>query len=273
MASSQDNVLLSTSSLSIGYKKKKDISLVAEAIDLSLQKGELIAIIGTNGSGKSTLLKTLAGQIPPLAGDVNLMNKTLSEVKPKDLGMYLSLVLTNESISKHLSVMELVALGRHPYTNWLGHLTEKDKAKVYKALSQVDLIQHKNTLCDALSDGQFQKVLIARALAQDTNLILMDEPTTHLDMYHKAYILQLLKSIVKNSNKSIVFASHEINLSLQLCDKIILVNNKKASVGTPSELIANNAFDVLFPSDTIIFDKTSNTFKLKINDDQTTSSL
>ena len=272
MSVDQDSILLSSSALSIGYKEKKEVKLIAEALPLSIQKGELVSIIGTNGSGKSTLLKTFAGLVPPISGDINLGKHTLTDIKPGGLGKYLSLVLTNEPISKQLSVLELIALGRHPYTDWLGRLSDDDHTKIHKALSQVDLIQHKHTVCNTLSDGQFQKVLIARALAQDTDLILMDEPTTHLDMYHKAYILQLLKSIVKNSQKSIVFATHEINLSLQLCDKIIVIDNQKISIGSPSDLIANNVFDTLFPSDTIVFDKQSKAFKLKINDDQTTFS-
>ncbi|NEV93377.1 ABC transporter ATP-binding protein [Psychroflexus sp. YR1-1] len=263
----RDNILLSTSSLSIGYRQKKEVVSVAEAIDFEIKAGELVALIGINGSGKSTLLKTLSGQIPALAGQVKIDNHLLSELALKDLGSFLSLVLTHEHVSKQLTVMELVALGRHPYTNWLGHLSQKDVDKVLQALSQVDLLPKKDNLCASLSDGQFQKVLIARALAQDTALILMDEPTTHLDMFHKAYVLKLLKSIVKNSHKSVLFASHEINLALQLCDRIILIDKQQVSCGSPSELIQNGAFNSLFPKDFIVFDEQSRTFKMKISED------
>ncbi|MFO7744878.1 MAG: ABC transporter ATP-binding protein [Psychroflexus sp.] len=264
----RDKILLSTASLNIGYKEKKGVISIAEAINFEIKAGELVALIGVNGSGKSTLLKTLSGQIPSLSGDIKIDSQFLSELHDKNLGAFLSLVLTNEPVSRQLTVMELVALGRHPYTNWLGHLSEQDIEKVNKALSQVDLIQKKDKLCDSLSDGQFQKVLIARALAQDTPLILMDEPTTHLDMFHKAYVLQLLKSIVKTSQKSILFASHEINLALQLCDKIILINEQKVSFGTPSELIQRGAFRSLFPADFIVFDEVTKTFRMKISDNQ-----
>ncbi|MBZ9786311.1 ABC transporter ATP-binding protein [Psychroflexus sp. CAK57W] len=262
-----DKILLSTSSLSIGYKDKRDVISVAEAINFEIKAGELVALIGINGSGKSTLLKTLSGQIPSLSGDIKINHQLLSELPLKDLGAVLSLVLTNEHVSKQLTVMELVALGRHPYTNWLGNLSQEDLEKVNQALSQVDLIQKKDKSCESLSDGQFQKVLIARALAQDTALILMDEPTTHLDMFHKAYVLKLLKSIVKNSQKSILFASHEINLALQLCDKIILIDSHKVTYGSPLELIQKGAFDALFPKDYIVFDEHSRTFKMKISED------
>lgn len=263
----RDKILLSTSSLNIGYKEKREVISVAEKINVEIKTGELVALIGINGSGKSTLLKTLSGQIPALEGNIKIDHRSLTDLHAKNLGAYLSLVLTNEQVSKQLSVMELVALGRHPYTNWLGHLSQKDVEKIRQALSQVDLIQKKDKLCDSLSDGQFQKVLIARALAQDTPLILMDEPTTHLDMFHKAYVLKLLKSIVKNSQKSILFASHEINLALQLCDKIVLIDNHKVTYGTPSELIEQEAFNNLFPKDYIVFDKMSKTFRINISED------
>ncbi len=264
--SNYENILLSAISLSIGYKDKRNEICIVKSIDFKISTGELVAVIGTNGSGKSTLLKSLSGQIPMLAGEVKIKNQSLEQLSNKNLGAYLSLVLTNEVVSKQLSVKELVALGRHPYTNWLGHLSQEDVVKVNQALSQVDLIPKKDKLCNALSDGQFQKVLIARALAQDTPLILMDEPTTHLDMFHKAQILQLLKSVVKTSQKSILFASHEINLSLQLCDKIILIDRSKIHFGSPQELIDKGAFEHLFPNDLIYFDVKSQTFKMKLND-------
>lgn len=263
----RDRILLSASSLSIGYKEKRNVISVAENINFSIKAGELVALIGINGSGKSTLLKTLSSQIPALEGNIKIDHQSLAELHANNIGAYLSLVLTNEQVSKRMTVWELVALGRHPYTNWLGHLSEEDVEKVNQAISQVDLIQKKDKSCDSLSDGQFQKVLIARALAQDTALILMDEPTTHLDMYHKAYVLQLLKSIVKNSQKSILFASHEINLALQLCDKIILIDNHKVTYGSPLELIEKEAFSTLFPKDFIVFDEVSKTFRMKISED------
>jgi iron complex transport system ATP-binding protein len=259
--------ILSAESLAIGYKEKHKVHSIAKAINFEIQSGELVAIIGVNGSGKSTLLKTLSGQLPFLSGNININQTSLSQIDQKLLGRLLSLVLTNESVSKQLSVLELVALGRHPYTNWLGHLSQKDYMIIEKALRQVDLIQKKDKLCEALSDGQFQKALIARALAQDTTLILMDEPTTHLDMFHKVYVLKLLKSIVKSSSKSILFASHEINLALQLCDKIILINHHKVDFGTPKELISKGAFDTLFPKDYIAFDENSGTFRMRVDKD------
>ncbi|WP_019038418.1 ABC transporter ATP-binding protein [Psychroflexus tropicus] len=265
--SSSQSTLVSANSLEIGYKDRHKVHSIAKNINFEVQTGELVAIIGVNGSGKSTLLKSLSGQLNTLKGKININQTSLSQIDHKELGTLLSLVLTNEPVSKQLSVLEMVALGRHPYTNWLGHLTTQDHKIIENALVQVDLFQKKDKICDALSDGQFQKVLIARALAQDTPLILMDEPTTHLDMFHKVYVLKLLKSIIKNSSKSILFASHEINLALQLCDKIILINHEKVECGTPSELVSKGAFNTLFPEDYITFDEDSRTFRMKVEKD------
>ncbi|MFN2260882.1 MAG: ABC transporter ATP-binding protein [Psychroflexus sp.] len=256
--------ILEVHNLSIGYKAQPESVQIVQNINFEIKTNELVAVIGTNGSGKSTLLKTLSNILPPLSGNIFLNKSSLHEIDQKKLSNLVSLVLTNESISKNMSILELVTLGRHPYTNWLGTLTNSDQKKILKAIEQVDMLDLKKKSCDSLSDGQFQKVLIARALAQDTPLIIMDEPTSHLDMYHKAYVLQLLKSITKTSQKSIVFASHEINLALQLCDRIILIKNNKIEVGTPSELISNGAFEKLFPKDLIVFDQKSESFRMKI---------
>lgn len=256
--------ILSAENLSIGYDRQPESICIAKDINFEIKPNELVAVIGVNGSGKSTLLKTLSNILPPLSGNILLNEASIDDIDQKQLSNLVSLVLTNESISKNMSILELVALGRHPYTNWLGTLSNSDKKQVLKAIEQVGMLDIKNKSCDSLSDGQFQKVLIARALAQNTPLIILDEPTSHLDMYHKAYVLQLLKSITKTSQKSIVFASHEINLALQLCDRIILINDAKVEVGTPSELISKGAFDKLFPKDLIVFDQSSESFRMKI---------
>ena len=161
-----------------------------------------------------------------------------------------------------MSVYELIALGRQPYTNWIGTLSEEDKTHIDQAIDLVDIRALMHKKCYELSDGQLQKTLIARALAQNTPLVILDEPTTHLDIYHQAHVLKLLKDLSQRTNKSILFATHEINLALQLCDKIILMEKHKVSIGTPLELIEKDAFSNLFPADLIIFDKSSQTFKI-----------
>jgi len=257
------NIVLKSENLSIGYKRKKEVQIVASNINLEINQGELVAVIGVNGAGKSTLLKTLSGIIQTIDGVVFISGKSLKKTSPDILAKDISLVLTEQLLSKNLSVVELVALGRQPYTNWIGKLSTNDLKKVMDAIRLVNIQDIKNKKCHELSDGQFQKVLIARALAQDTSLIILDEPTTHLDLYHKAYVLKLLKQLSKETNKAILFASHEINLALQLCDKLLIIKEKKALFGTPEELIENNVLNDLFPEHLIRFDKDSSSFKIK----------
>lgn len=263
MTSETSHIVLETRELEIGYRKKKELISVAKNIDLSIAVGELVAVIGENGSGKSTLLKTLSGIIESIKGQYFINSKDISKSEPSELAKEISLVLTEQSVSRNLTVAELVALGRQPYTNWIGRLTQKDLSAIMKAMQQVGLEDIRHKKCYELSDGQFQKVLIARALAQDTPLIILDEPTTHLDLYHKAYVLNLLKQISRNTGKAILFATHEINLALQLCDKLAILKDGKVQFGTPKELISQEAFHSLFPESLIYFDKTSSSFKVK----------
>lgn len=251
--------ILSTRNLNIGY----DDTLVARNIELNIHPGELIAVIGVNGSGKSTLLKTITKELDAVSGEVFLEGVPLEKISVKEISEKISIVLTETHFSKNLSVKELVALGRHPYTNWLGVLSENDKTEIQKALDLIDLQDLAHRKCSNLSDGQLQKVMLARALAQNTPLIILDEPTTHLDLYHKAFVLKLLQKLSKTTQKAIVFATHEIDLALQLCDQIILVNDVKVIQLTPENLIKEKHLEHLFPSDLIQFDAVSKSFKIK----------
>lgn len=259
----KNSTILKAENLSIGYKLKHSEKLISENIDFELFTGELVAVIGANGMGKSTLLRTLTNIQPALAGQVFLNSKKLDGTNAKELSSLISLVLTEQPISKNLSVFELVALGRQPYTNWIGTLSTKDKEEVQKALENGGISDLKNRKCYELSDGQLQKVLIARALAQNTPLVVLDEPTTHLDLYHQAYIFQLLKKLVKETGKTMLFATHEINLAIQLCDKIMILNNGKFHFGNPCQLIEKGIFTELFPADLIVFDKELGAFRIK----------
>lgn len=257
------HIILKTEALSIGYKSKKSQTIVASNINIELFKGELIGLIGANGIGKSTLLRTLSKVQPALGGTVLINDKNTTEYNSTELAKTLSLVLTEQIVSKNLSVFELVALGRQPYTNWVGSLSNNDVLVINNAISQTNIEDLKHKKCYELSDGQLQKVMIARALAQDTPLIILDEPTTHLDMYHKAYILKLLQKLAKDFNKTILFSSHEIDLTIQLCDKLIIMTDDKVIIDTPENHIKLGNFDLLFPKELIVFDQNTNTFKIK----------
>lgn len=263
MKEQNKHTTLKAKDLSIGYITKKTETTIASTINFEAFKGELIGLVGANGIGKSTLIRTLTQIQRPLKGSVYIENKLLNDYHPQELATKLSLVLTEKNISKNLTVFELVALGRQPYTNWVGTLTEADKQIVQKALEQTHALDLAHKKCHELSDGQLQKVLIARAIAQDTPIIILDEPTTHLDMYHKAYILKLLQKIAKEANKTILFSSHEINLAIQLCDKILVMNDNKVNYNEPCHLISEGVFETLFPKDIISFDANSGSFIVK----------
>jgi len=259
MKNKEAKTILSTQHLSIGYEDK----VVAQNIELNIKKGELLAVIGVNGSGKSTLLKTIIKELTPIAGNVFLEEVAIENISAKEISEKISIVLTETHFSKNLRVEELVSLGRQPYSNWLGILTSKDKVAVQNALNLIAVQDLAHKKCSDLSDGQLQKVMLARALAQNTPLIMLDEPTTHLDLYHKAFVLKMLKKLSKTTQKAIVFATHEIDLALQLCDKIILVNNGEVIQQTPENLIKEKHLENLFPSDLIQFDSISKSFKIK----------
>lgn len=257
------HTILKTKHLSIGYQTKKATSVISEHINLELKQGELIGLVGANGIGKSTLLRTLATIQKPLDGSIEINNIALEKYSALDLAKTMSLVLTEQLMAKNLSVFELVALGRQPYTNWVGNLSEEDISAVNKAIEQTNITDLKHRKCFELSDGQLQKVMIARALAQDTHLIILDEPTTHLDMYHKAYILKLLQRLAKDTNKTILFSSHEIDLAIQLCDTMIVMTKDSVVSDSPCHLIEQGVFETLFPKDLIGFDKKTGSFRVK----------
>jgi iron complex transport system ATP-binding protein len=200
---------------------------------------------------------------PALEGSIQIQGSPLAKLPPAEKARLLSVVLTEPLSSKNLYVSELVRLGRHPYTNWLGQLTQTDLQKVREALSKMELENIAEQPCHTLSDGQLQRALIARALAQDTPLMLLDEPTTHLDLYHKVKILKLLREIAHSTRKSILFSTHEIDLAIQLCDFILVLQPGHAHFGSPCELIEAGDFDELFPRDTIHFDPQSGMFRVK----------
>ena len=265
MTNTNQHIILKTEELSIGYASKKAKTIVASDINIDLHQGELVGLIGANGIGKSTLLRTLTNVQNPLSGVIRINEKNIATYNALDLAKIMSLVLTESVPSKNLSVFELVALGRQPYTNWVGNLSEHDMAIVNDALNQINITDLKHKSCFELSDGQLQKVMIARALAQDTDLIILDEPTTHLDLYHKAYILKLLKRLVQETNKTILFSSHEIDLAIQLCDRLIVMSKDHVITDTPCNLISKGVFNNLFPKDLILFDEKTGSFRVKKN--------
>ncbi len=245
--------------MSVGYKNLA----VAEQIDFRLFPGELCAIVGVNGIGKSTLIRTIAGLQPKLSGAVEILGNATERLPLLESAKRLALVLTDPVATRNLSVKELITLGRQPHTNWWGSLSRSDKHAVDASLSLFSLLELQHKKCFELSDGQLQRVLIARAMTQDTPIILLDEPTTHLDLSHKVEILKLLQQLAHMHQKTILFTTHEIDLAIQLCDKMLIMQGQFNPFGIPHELIAQGHFERLFPKDMVQFDAKTGAFKIK----------
>lgn len=253
MSQSTSHIILEARKLSIGYRDKKKTHLIQEQVNLKIKKGQLVAVLGRNGIGKSTLLRTITKVQTPLSGTILLDEKNLDTYNFKDLAKKIGVVLTERLPESQLTVFELVALGRQPYTNWVGKLQEEDIEKVTWALEQTDTLDLAKNHFYELSDGQLQRVMIARALAQDTEIIMLDEPTAHLDMHHTIKIFQLLERLVKETQKTIIITSHQVNLAIKSAHHIILLTDKEVDSGSREELLQRDAFNKLFPSEIINF--------------------
>ena len=250
----EKQIILQAENVSIGYSGKKSDTVIASGINLKLRKGSLISLVGANGIGKSTLLRTLTGIQKPLSGTIDLDGKNVTNYSSAELATKLSLVLTEKLPPGNLTVYELIALGRQPYTNWIGTLTDNDRMMVDHALKITDISQFASKKHYELSDGQLQKVLVARAVAQDTNFMVLDEPTTHLDLQNKFALFRLLKMLAEESGKCILFSTHDIEPAIQLSDEMIVMLPGTAEQGFPKKFIDNGIFDRLFPDNSIIFD-------------------
>lgn len=260
-----NHTILEVKDLTIGYTSKKSISKVQEGINLNIQQGKLVSILGKNGIGKSTLLRTLTKLQDRLEGEVILDSKELNQYDYKELSKKISMVLTERLPESQLTVFELVALGRQPHTNWIDKLQKEDLDIVMVALEQTDTKHLSEKRFFELSDGQLQRVLIARALAQNTEIIILDEPTAHLDIHHTIKIFQLLKNLVDETGKTIIISSHEVNLAIQFSNQLILLTDEKVHNGTTKELIEQHAFASLFPSEIINFNATLEQFVINKN--------
>ncbi|HEY4618082.1 MAG TPA: ABC transporter ATP-binding protein [Flavobacterium sp.] len=250
----ENKTILKASDISIGYSHKKGNTIISSNINLTLEKGQLISLIGANGIGKSTLLKTLTGIQKTLSGTVLLNGQNIHKLDSLTLAQNLSVVLTEKLPPSNLTVFELIALGRQPYTNWIGKLSELDVAKVNEAMELTKISHLAAKKYYEISDGQLQKVLIARALAQDTPLIILDEPTTHLDLLHKVALFKLLKRLTQETEKCILFSTHDIDIAIQLSDEMIIMTPETVVQDEPCNFISKGSFNTLFKDEHIVFD-------------------
>lgn len=265
MDKNQNNIVLKTKNLSIGYLNRKKKTVVAKDINLNLKEKNLITVLGKNGIGKSTFLRTIAKVQNALSGSIFINQKNLKDYFNKDISTLLSLVLTERLPESQLTVFQLVALGRQPYTNWIDKLSDKDIEKIKIALKQTEIEHLQHKFFYELSDGQLQRVLIARALAQDTAIIILDEPTAHLDLHHTLKIFSLLKKLVKETSKTIIISTHQVNLALQFSDTVVLFKDDKVISGSVDDLNSTNALEDLFPDTIIKYEANLKQFIIKPN--------
>lgn len=263
---------LNISHLSIGYPRKKGMPahIVGQDINAQLVGGEMVCLLGANGVGKSTLMKTITGFLPSLEGSVLLNGKEIHHMNEADISKLISVVLTDKLEVPNATVYELVSYGRSPYTGFMGRLNETDEMIVRRSIKLCGIEHKSNHLFSSLSDGERQKVTIAKALAQDTPIIILDEPTAFLDLPSKVEIMQLLRSLASEVGKSILMSTHDLDLALQMADKLWLVEaNVPLITGTPEDLLLTNAFQNLFEDKGIVFDYKTGLFRVNYTFDKT----
>jgi iron complex transport system ATP-binding protein len=236
------DVVLRTNSLKVGFRQKAFEKVLFDNLNLQLEAGRLVCFMGPNGVGKSSLIRTIAGLQPSLAGSVDIVNSDSSNTPE-----ILSVVLTDRIIAQNLTVRDLVAFGRYPYVSWNTSLTKKDEELIDDAMNLLGLGHLSNSAVNELSDGQMQMAMIARAIAQNTPVILLDEPTAHLDLDNRVEIMKLLRRLTRKMNKSILVSTHELDLALQTADITWLAGRDgKIISGVPEDLVLNGSFDEIF---------------------------
>ncbi|WP_373496019.1 ABC transporter ATP-binding protein [Aquiflexum sp.] len=247
-------VILKSKDLNIGYQSGKKSKVIAEDLNFNLEKGKLSCLLGPNGVGKSTLVKTIMGQVPLLEGGIFLEGKPLTSYSQKALAKKIAVVLTEKITTGNLTVGQLVALGRIPHTGWLGRLSDEDQNKVEQAISQTHIGYIRNQPLSECSDGQLQKTMIARALAQDGDIMILDEPTAHLDLVNRFEIMHLLRQIAKESNKAVLVVTHDLDIAIETADIFWLMQCGQPLVtGLPEDMILNGQINLLLPTDRLSF--------------------
>ncbi|MBR5184476.1 MAG: ABC transporter ATP-binding protein [Bacteroidales bacterium] len=244
--------------LTIGYSQSKYKKVVQRGINLKLLCGEVTCLLGLNGAGKSTLIRTLCGFQPPLEGDVLLRGKPLSQYSQGEFAREVGVVLTERTNAGGITVHELVGLGRHPFTGFFGALKEKDNIIIEESLKSVGMLHKKENYVSELSDGERQKVMIAKVLAQECPIIVLDEPTAFLDVTSRIETMVLLRKLAKEQGKAIILSTHDIDSAISMADSLwLLSKGKEVRCGAPEDLIMDGTIGEFFSKENIAFDKST----------------
>jgi len=262
----REKINIELKQLSVGYKHPGAAPLeVLKNIIFTAAPGEMVALIGSNGIGKSTLLRTLAAFQPWFAGDIQISGKGLKTLNPKEIARIMSFVSTESIRVPNLTVFDLVAYGRFPYTNWIGMLGGEDKAVVSEAIEKVGLGGFEQRSAMQISDGERQRAMIARALAQDTPVIILDEPTAYLDVSNKYEIFHLLQVLAVEKKKTIVLSTHDLNIALREVDKLWIVTENGNYQGAPEDAVLQGWLSQMFRNEHVGFDEKEGEFFFKKN--------
>lgn len=250
--------------LAIGYKVKSHENVVARELTTEINSGELTCLLGANGVGKSTLLRTLAAFQSKLEGEIDIMNREIGTYSDKELSRTIGVVLTEKCDVRNMTARELIAMGRSPYTGFWGTLHEEDQKIVERSIALVKIENLADRMVHTLSDGERQKVMIAKALAQQTPVIFLDEPTAFLDFPSKVEIMQLLHQLTRETDKTIFLSTHDLELALQIADKIWLMDRQHGiTMGTPEDLALEGHLSVFFARKGIVFDMETGLFRIE----------
>ena len=236
--------------LTLGYEQRT----LLEKVSAHITGGQLVALLGRNGTGKSTLLRAVMGLEKPQNGEIILHGNNIASLKPEELARNISFVTTDKVRIANLRCRDVVALGRATYTNWLGQLQGEDKEKVDNAMHLVGMDSYAEKTMDKMSDGECQRIMIARALAQDTPVILLDEPTAFLDLPNRYELCLLLRKLTQKEGKCILFSTHDLDIALSLCDTIMLIDNPQLYSLPTNEMITSGHIERLFHNESITFD-------------------
>jgi iron complex transport system ATP-binding protein len=255
----ETNTILTLKDLWLGYAPGE--FLLKQASD-EVRYGEMIALAGRNGTGKSTLLRTIAGIQKPIRGTVALKNRPLSSFPVREFAKNISFVATGTGLVENLTVFEMVSLGRHPYTNWWGNIREKDRRKIHESIRFVGMEDFIDARVQRLSDGERQRVIIAMALAQDTRIMILDEPTAFLDIPNRIGILEVLNKL-KSHGRTVIFSTHEFDNIFSYADKIWVIHDRQLVSGSPEDLGMKGTYEAMFSDSGVAFDRDNLRFMRK----------
>ncbi len=236
--------------LTLGYGQRT----LLEMVNARMTGGQLIALLGRNGAGKSTLLRAMMGLEKPQSGEIILQGKKITSLKPEKLARNISFVTTDKVRIANLRCKDVVSMGRAPYTNWIGQLRPEDEMRVDTAIQLVGMSAYAEKTMDKMSDGECQRIMIARALVQDTPVILLDEPTAFLDLPNRYELCLLLKRLAQEEDKCILFSTHDLDIALSLCDSIMLIDNPHMYTLPTPEMVASGHIERLFRNESVTFD-------------------